>query len=167
MCPRQSECSLKPAPFLNQKTLATETGMGDWGVGFLCCPGRRTKCPSICVLVAKASGHLMAHSLPAICLDRICVSQVFSRPGRLGALTLKPGGSSPQQGTAPSIKNPVPPPSLLPFLTPSPVSASPKPQLSETSAFSPAGFPERPFPPPVTLPVLVSGDGAVCTVLPR
>lgn len=40
------------------------------------------------------------------------------------------------------------------------------PGLKGTSAFSPTGLPEGPFPPPVDLPVFVSGGGPVCAVLP-
>ena len=160
MCRRQSECSLKPAPFLNQRTLATGSGMGDRGVGFLCCPGRKTKCPSICVLVAKASGHLTKGTHPACRLS----GQNLCKPGVFKAR--KAGGSSHRPGHCSQHQKPrsASTPSPLPDTLPSLLLLSPD---SETSVSSPAGFPERPFPAPVTLPVLVSGDGAVCTVLPR
>ena len=70
---------------------------------------------------------------------------MFSRPGRLGALTFKPGDSSPQPGHCSQHQKPHSPPPLLPFPAPSPISAPPKPPLRETSAFSPQDFQSDPF----------------------
>ena len=148
------------SPLLKPENTGHREWDGRWGVGFLCCPGRKAKCPSICVLVAKASGHLTKGTHPACRLSgqNLCKTGVF-KARKAGGSSHRPGHCSQHQKPR-SASTPSPLPDTLPSL----LLLSPD---SETSASSPTGFPERPFPAPVTLPVLVSGDGAVCTVLPR
>lgn len=64
---------------------------------------------------------LRANTPPAICMDRICISQVFwRRPGTLGVLTFKTGGSGPLPGHCSQHQKPcsASPPSPLPHTLP-------------------------------------------------